>query len=218
MYLRKLPKNKNGKTLLVISKSVREGKRTIKETVEQIGFLEDLTGNGPGQYRDPVAHFKEYAKQLTVEENERKRKVTMTYQADEPIPEGSGNRKNIGYMPLSHLYEILNIPKFMANRQRNLNIEYTLNEVFRLLVFSRILFPESKKKTFENKGIYFEKFDFSLDDIYRSLTLFSKYADAFKVFLHKQICEIWDRNTEVVYYDVTNYYFEIEQQDLLRKK
>lgn len=218
MYLRILPRNQNGKTLLVLSKSIRDGRRTIKQTVEQLGFLEDLTGTGPGQYHDPITHFREYARQRTIEEEQRTRELTITYRADEAIPMKGANRKNIGYMPLSHLYETLGISQFMANRQRNLRIEYSLNQVFRLLVFARILFPDSKRKTHEIKEVFFEKFDFSLDDVYRSLTLLNRYADALKAYLHQQVCKQYDRTTGLVYYDVTNYYFEIEQQDLLRKK
>lgn len=218
MYLRQLPKNKNGKSLLVLSQSVREGQRIVKETVEQLGYLEDLTGTGPGQYVDPIAHFKAYAKKRTLEEKQRKQKVTLTYQANEQIPTDSTNRKSIGYMPLSQIYEKLGISRFMANRQRNLNIEYSLNGVFKLLVFSRLLHPGSKKAAFEKKDRFFEKFDFSLDDVYRGLDLFNRYADDLKVFLHKNVCQVYGRETDLVFYDVTNYYFEIDKQDELRQR
>lgn len=66
--------------------------------------------------------------------------------------------------------------------------------------------------------MFFEKFDFSLDDIYRSLSLFSKHSDALQLWLHERIKSLYNRNTELVYYDVTNYYFEIDEQDDLRKK
>ena len=218
MYLRQLPKNQNGKTLLVLTRSVRDGKRTIKQTVEQLGFLEDLTGTGPGQYKDPIAYFKEYARLKTLEENERKQQVTLTYQANEPIAQSTANRKNIGYLPLSKLYAELEIPQFMANRQRNLNISYNLDSIFRLLVFSRVLFPDSKKQTYEQRARFFERFNFSLDDVYRSLSLFHQYADDLKAFMHKRVCERYNRQTDLVFYDVTNYYFEIEQPDELRKR
>lgn len=218
MYLRQLPKNQSGKTLLVLTQSVREGQRIVKETVEQLGYLEDLTGSESGQYPDPVAHFKAYAKRRTLEEKQGKQKVTLSYQANEPIPAGGGNRKSIGYMLFSQIYEKLGISRFMANRQRNLDIEYSLNSVFKLLVFSRLLLPGSKKAAFENRESFFEKFDFSIDDVYRSLDLLNRYADDLKVFLHKNVGQLYGRETDLVFYDVTNFYFEIEKQDELRKK
>jgi transposase len=88
----------------------------------------------------------------------------------------------------------------------------------KLLVFSRLLYPASKKKTYENRHTFFEKFDFSLDDIYRCLSLFNKHGDALQLWLHERISSQYKRNTDLVYYDVTNYYFEIDEQDDLRKK
>jgi transposase len=88
----------------------------------------------------------------------------------------------------------------------------------KLLVFSRILAPSSKKKAFENRDWYFENFDFTLDDIYRCLTFLSSKRDNLKLHLHRKIKEQYGRSTELVYYDVTNYYFEIDKPDNLRKK
>lgn len=218
MYLRVLPTNKYGKSLMVFSRSVSVGKRTVKETVEQIGFLEELTGNGPGQFADPIAHFKKIAKERTEQEKLAKATAVIKYSVYATIPCEDGLRKNIGYMPLSHLYEQLNLPRFIANRQRNLNVKFSLNTILKHLVFGRTLFPASKKTTFENRERFFEKTNFSLDDVYRSLGLLHRYADDLKVFLHKQVTAQYGRKTDLVYYDVTNYYFEIDQADALRKK
>jgi transposase len=97
-------------------------------------------------------------------------------------------------------------------------MEYNVNSIMKLLVFSRILAPASKKKTFENKDWYFENFDFTLDDIYHCLTFANSKRDNLKLHLHRKIKEQYGRNTELVYYDVTNYYFEIDEPDELRKK
>ncbi|GHV42168.1 hypothetical protein FACS1894187_24280 [Synergistales bacterium] len=80
-----------------------------------------------------------------------------------------------------------------------------MNNIMKLLVFLRILAPLSKKKTFENKDIYFENFDFTLDDVYRCLTFINTKRDALKLHLHRKIKEQYGRETELVYYDVTNY-------------
>ncbi|KUK63097.1 MAG: Transposase IS4 family protein [Desulfotomaculum sp. 46_80] len=127
-------------------------------------------------------------------------------------------RKNFGYAALSKIYHELGIHTFLINRQRNLDIDYSLNNIVKLLVFSRLLNPASKMKTYEEKGSYFENNDFSLDDVYRSLSLINKYKDALQLWIHQRICESYGRNTELVYYDVTNYYFEIDKPDELRKK
>jgi transposase len=86
-----------------------------------------------------------------------------------------------------------------------------------LLVISRLLSPGSKKKTFEGKGRYFERFDFSLADVYRALSHYAKIAKDFQRYLHEQISSKCGRDMKTVYYDVTNFYFEIDEADGLRK-
>jgi transposase len=88
----------------------------------------------------------------------------------------------------------------------------------KLLTFARLLYPASKKKTYENKEVFFEKMDFSLDDVYRCLSFFTKHKDALQLWIHERIKQQYDRNTSLDYYDVTNYYFEVDKQDDLRKK
>lgn len=87
-----------------------------------------------------------------------------------------------------------------------------------MLVFQRILDPGSKKYTFERKDMYFEKYEFSLTDTYRSLSRLASYTNPLLTFLHKSVTKNYGRDTSNVYYDVTNYYFEIEDQDELRRK
>jgi transposase len=88
----------------------------------------------------------------------------------------------------------------------------------KLLIFSRILAPASKKKTYEDRERYFENSDFSLDDVYRCLTQVVTLKDRLQIHLHRQMRLKFKRNTELVYYDVTNYYFEIDKPDEMRKK
>ncbi|MGI6333530.1 MAG: IS1634 family transposase [Saccharofermentanales bacterium] len=214
MYLQKIPEKKSGRTLLTVVRSVWKNGKPSKQMVKRIGYVDEFTH----LYDDPIQHFQDVVKEMTRQEKEAKAKITLTFTAGEALVPDDGQRKNIGYMVLSQLYEQLEIPRFMANRQRNLKIEFSLNAVLKLLVFSRTLFPTSKKQTYEFKDRYFEAFDFSHDDVYRSLSLLNRYADALKVFLHQQVCEKYGRRTDLVFYDVTNYYFEIEEQDDLRRK
>ena len=86
-----------------------------------------------------------------------------------------------------------------------------------LLIISRLLSPGSKKKAFEEKGKYFERFDFSLADMYRALSHFAKITDDCQRYLHEQIAAKYGRDTATIYYDVTNFYFAINEADELRK-
>ena len=92
-------------------------------------------------------------------------------------------------------------------------MEFDLNQIFSLLVFSRILYPTSKKSTYENKSIYFDKFDFSIKDMYRALDYFYKYKENLEILLWKNTKKQYERDTSKTYYDCTNYYFEIKCND-----
>ncbi|HEX6923535.1 MAG TPA: IS1634 family transposase [Bacillales bacterium] len=144
--------------------------------------------------------------------------MTFRVRSDEQIPKEATNRKNLGYAALSRIYHELGIHTFLKNRQRHTNAGYDANNIMKLLVFSRLLHPASKKKTFENREQFFENTDFSLGDIYRCLSFFNKHKDALQLWIHKRIQQQYGRNTNLVYYDVTNYYFEIDEADNLRRK
>ncbi|MCJ7841494.1 IS1634 family transposase, partial [Lederbergia sp. NSJ-179] len=144
--------------------------------------------------------------------------MTFSIPKGERILTDSINRKNLGYAALSKIYHELGIHTFLINRQRHSKNEYDANSIMKLLVFARLLYPSSKKKAYDNKEIFFEKTDFSLDDIYRCLPFLNKHKDALQLWIHERIKEQNGRNTSLVYYDVTNYYFEIDKQDELRRK
>ena len=92
-------------------------------------------------------------------------------------------------------------------------MKYDLNKIFELLIFSRILFPASKNETFNNKDIFFEKFDFSLKDLYRSLDYFNGFRDDILKLIWDNTKDKYNRDTSISYYDTTNYYFEISYND-----
>ena len=92
-------------------------------------------------------------------------------------------------------------------------MKYDLNQIFELLIFSRILFPASKNETFNNKDIFFEKFDFSLKDLYRSLDYFNGFRDDILKLIWDNTKDKYNRDTSISYYDTTNYYFEISYND-----
>lgn len=216
MYLRKATNKKTGRTYLSIVHNYwdKNTKTTRSVTIKSLGYLDELEK----KYENPIEFFTREAKKLEEERLSENANLTFTIAKNELIPSNSVNRKNFGYAAFSKIYHELEIDKFLKNRQRHSKEEFDANAIMKLLVFSRLLYPASKKKTYENKDIFFEKFDFSLDDVYRCLTFFNKHSDALQLWIHERIKSLYDRNTDLVYYDVTNYYFEIDEQDELRKK
>jgi transposase len=215
MYLKKSTASKTGRTQLSIVHGFRdkEGK-TRQKTIQSLGYLDELEK----EYDDPVSHFEQVAKELDRARKEENSTISLSISPQASLPVGTDNRKNFGHVAFSHLYHELELDYFINNRRRYTKAEYNHNAIFKLLVYSRLLQPSSKKKAFENRNLFFDKMDFSLDDLYRSLSFFTKFKDEMLLSLHKRISTLYGRDTSLVYYDVTNYYFEIDKQDDMRRK
>ena len=214
MHLKKI-KNKIGRTHLSIVQSYRtpEGKTRAK-TILSIGYLDELLKT----QNDPITYYTELAKQMTNEQEIEEATVTFTFNRNEIIPVGTVNRKSFGYAAISKLYHQLRIHEFFHNKQRHSSEQYDANAIMKLLVFMRLLDPSSKKQAYENKDYIFERTDFTLDDIYRCLSLFDRHKDTLMIWLHENIRAQYGRDTNLVYYDVTNYYFELDGNEGFESK
>lgn len=191
--------------LLTFTVGYRENGKVKHKNIETIGYLDDLKK----QYDDPISHFKQIAKQRS---NNEINELIIKNLKSKTIDSNSAS-KNLGYVILKKVYNELDISSILKKKQLSLNTQYSLEDIMELLVFSRILYPASKNETYNNKDIFFEKFDFSLKDLYRSL-------DHFETLKDDIIRSIWDntkisynRDTSITYYDTTNYYFEISYND-----
>lgn len=181
--------------------------------VQSLGYLDVLEKT----YEDPIAHFREIAKQMTTEEKAAK-SVTLTIPMDESIPPGTDGRKNFGYAAIMKIHHKLRLHEFLGSKARRQKFEYNTNSIMLLLVIARILSPGSKKHAFDERGRYFERFDFERIDMYRALTHFAKISEDLQRHLNRCISEEYGRDTSIVYFDSTNFYFEIDEQDDLRKR
>ena len=214
MYLKK-SKYKNGRTFLSINESYRDpaSKTNKNRSVMKIGYLDDLAG----KYDDPVAHFKALAAMMT-EENESQNIMTLKIDTATHMDKNEDNVKNLGYIILSKIYHELEIDKYLLSRQRSAKFRYNTNSIMQLLVFARIIYPGSKLFAFNCKEAFFERFDFKLEEVYRSLSFFNEHKEALQLWMHERVLKKYSRDTSLVYYDLTNYYFETDQQDGFRMK
>ncbi len=214
MYLKKTYRKKSGRTYLVIAQKYRNPKTNTStdRTVKSLGYLDELEK----EYDDPIAHFQEVARQMT-EEEKAKKKLTLSINMDEELEPGSDDRKNLGYAAILKIYHQLGLHRFFNNKARSEEFKFNTNSIMLLLVVSRLMSPGSKKKAFEEKERYFERFNFSLVDMYRALSQFSKVARDCQRYLHEKVVDKYGSNTETIYYDVTNFYFEIDKADDMRK-
>ena len=214
MFLRKNTSKASGRTYLSIVHGYKDNNGVSRhKTVQKVGYLDELQK----EYNDPIAHFTAVAKAMDKERLASK-STTITLETDAQLERGAANRKNYGHVVFSKIYHELEIHRFLKNARRHKDFQFNTDAIMRLLIFTRLLYPGSKRASHLNKDMFFDNFDFSLDDVYAALTHFDKISVDLQQHLHENVTSQYGRETDMVYYDVTNYYFDIDKQDDLRKK
>ena len=210
MYLHKM-KKANGDIYLTIREKYYVPKKGSRERiVECPGCISLLKG----KYDDPISFFTQRAKELT-ERKKTEKSASITIDRTEKMSVETNDIKNVGYGILKELYKQLDLDKFWNWKTRNLSIEFSVDQIFRLLVFSRILNPASKKGTYDRQDFFFEDFgDFSLDDVYHALDIICENNEALQKWIYEHSGKICARDLSVSYFDCTNYYFDIGRSDM----
>lgn len=208
MYLKVI--TKKGVSRLYLYESYYKNGKANQRCVESLGRLDELQK----QFVDPVSHFKKIAQERT-DEKKNSRKTIVSIDLSSAMDINEDSLKNVGYSVLKTLYKQLELDKFWKNIRKKTSIQYDLEAVFQLLVFSRILYPGSKMDTFNKKDIYFEKMEgFTLKDIYKALDIFDKYDTRLQKWIYEHSAPICERDMSVSYFDCTNYYFDIGRSDM----
>lgn len=218
MFL-KSTKQKNGRINIAFVEGYRDPvtKKTKHKIIENLGYVDEYLD----LYKDPQAHFREVARIRTqkLKEAESEKEIYLgSVYADELMDENENNLQHMGFLPLSSIYHELKLDHFIINRQRSMAMDYSLNDVMQLLVYTRVLSPGSKMASFQQKDNIARPFNCDLQDVYRALDYFALFRDDLLLHLHEQVRINYKRKTQVVFYDVTNYYFEIDQEDEFRRK
>ena len=183
--------NRNGRVYLYIEKSYRDiNGRPRKKNILTLGYADELKKD----YDDPIAHFREVAQQMTEKENNH---ISLPVDMDEELPEGSIGAKNLGYAIPLKIYHELKLDNFLKSKAQREDFQFNTNSIMILLVISRLLAPGSKKKAFEERDRYFERFQFTLDDTYRVLVYFNRISNELQRFLHESVCGKYGSDTSV---------------------
>jgi len=212
MFLHKT-KKKDGRIYLAIMEGYREGRRTRHRTVESLGYLDELEKT----YDDPIAHFKAICEQRNAAAREQRQAIALEIHPLEKIDKRAASRKNIGSAALLSVYNALGVERTIRNNTRDSKTTFDLNAVLRLLVCERILNPGSKLAAWNNKDGYFFRSEFGQHDVYRALSLLAPLKDKVVSSINRGIDKQGVRDMASVYYDVTNYYFECDPDELRRK-
>lgn len=187
-----------------------ERKATAHRSFKALGYVNELQAKG---IDDPVAFYKsEIEKMNNKRKNEKAEKKAR--QISEETPE-----KYLGYFLLKNINDGLGVKKFLDLLQLNQGYTFSMDSLISSLIYSRAVCPCSKSRTYEHvMPKLFEKYDFSLSQLYSGLEFIgSEYEKIIEIY-NAQIRELFGFNTAHTYFDCTNFYFEIDKEDDLRRK
>ena len=213
MFLHK-SKRPDGRIYLALMKKESVNGVYKNRTVKSLGYLCDLEK----EYPDPINHFKMHCEAQNKKDRQNNQAVNIKIFPNQQISKKNPPmRKNLGSSVLLKIYNSLNIERTIRNATAGKKFDFDLSAVLRLLTCDRILNPSSKLNAFENKDTYFFRTDFELHDTYRALDYLCDIKHKIISAMNRSIAAQGLRGTGSVFYDVTNYYFEIDDTDDLRK-
>ncbi len=199
-------------TIYYIAKSFRNERGiSTKKNMFRLGTFDEIRQRE--KVDDPWSWARQELARRNEEERLGKQMLKIELSPTKRIAEGEQSKYNGGDMMLIPLYNSLGLPQICQSIQEGTRTEYSLNEILEALVVLRILYPCSKKCAFELNRKRIRKTTFALEDVYRALTLLSEHMDDIQAQVWYNSPKVMSRDTRVIYYDCTNYYFEIEDDD-----
>ena len=207
-------KSKNTTLFYIIKDYTKNGKRSTK-IVHKIGNLEEVEQmSGTQDYKE---WLKDYVKKYNDEHSSKKEIITIKKNSSKTIQFNTNASFNIGYLFLKKIYNELKIKDICKEIENKYQFKFDLNEILSYLVFARIIYPSSKLETYKQCQNFIEQPKFKLHDEYRALSYMADNIDFIQEKIFENSKNVIKRNSEIIYYDCTNYFFEIVLDDEFRK-
>ena len=208
-------KSKNSASFYV-QKTIRKPNGSVTTvTIEKLGNLAEVTAKAGG--KDPYVWAQEYVNELNRREYEENKEVLVSYSPSRILKKGEQKLFNCGYLFLQKIYYQMGVDKICRDISSRHSFEYDLNDVLSKLIYTRLLFPSSKLSSNKQARKLIEQPSFELHDIYRALSILSEENDFIQAQLYKNSQKVIERRKDILYYDCTNYFFELEEADSLRR-
>ena len=208
-------KSKNSASFYV-QKTIRKPNGSVTTvTIEKLGNLAEVTAKASG--KDPYVWAQEYVNELNRREYEENKEVLVSYSPSRLLKKGEQKLFNCGYLFLQKIYYQMGVDKICRDISSRHSFEYDLNDVLSKLIYTRLLFPSSKLSSNKQARKLIEQPSFELHDIYRALSILSEENDFIQAQLYKNSQKVIERRKDILYYDCTNYFFELEEADSLRR-
>jgi transposase len=209
-----MSKSANAVSYYVSETVTKDGKKTTA-VIEKLGTDKQIRR----KYKvdDAESWARAYIKELNNAKKTKDNKIMLSFSTDVRIDTGVQCSYNIGYFFLQRLYYQLGLPTVCKNISKNYDFTYDLNSILSRLIYGRILYPSSKLSCFEQSTKLYEQPNFELQHVYRALDVLAKESDSIQAALYKNSKRIIKRKTGVLYYDCTNYFFDIDSDDGLKQ-
>lgn len=203
-------KSVNATSYYVIKDIEKNGKRSTR-VVEKLGTHEELLEKCGDM--DPLDWAKAYIEELNRQEKDGQFEYVAKYSSAKQLSKGQQRKFKGGYLFLQSLYHQLGLRKICQRIEKDYKITYNLSDILNMLVTTRILEPSSKRSSLASAQDYLEKPDAPLHQIYRALEVLAQNNEYLQAELYKNSKKLAKRNDKILYYDCTNYYFEIEDEE-----
>ena len=207
-------RSKNSQSLYVIRSTYKNG-RNSSERVEKLGTYAELLKKLNGQ--DPIAWAKAYIAELNEKEKAGKREINVSFSPAKTMDFNKQVLFNGGYLFLQAIYHLLGLDSITKKIAKKHKFTFDLNAILSNLLYARILFPSSKLAAMQLVKKFLEQPSFELQHVYRALGVIAQENDLIQSELYKNSLLVAQRNTHILYYDCTNFFFEIEQEEGLRQ-
>lgn len=197
-----------------IQQGFRNGKKTTTKNIKRLGKHSELLLITD----DPLEYAKNEVKKMNEEYRSGRSEFVVTMDFNERIPSSdspcsNSTSLNIGYLYLKDIYAKLNLSDFFKSVSSDRKITYDCNKICQFLTYARILDPASKYGTYDKLDTYYEKPQVEYQHMIRFLDILDRNSDKYLKYLFDNSENIVKRDTSVMYYDCTNYFFETEKPD-----
>ena len=208
-------KSKNSESFYISQSYINKDGKSTSKVVRKLGTLEELSKELNADRDGVMKWAKEQAREATLKykDEEKTKLVTIQFHADRKLDYDIQKLFKGGYLFPQYIYYALMLDKTCRKIKLRHKFEYDLNAILSDLIYARILEPASKLSSFRSAKEFLEPPSYELHDIYRALSILSEEMDFIQSEAYKNSFFLGKRNDKILYYDCTNFYFEIEMED-----
>lgn len=210
----KITKTKSDTNYYIIKDVTKNGKRTT-QIYEKLGNVAQISKRANGE--EPLEWVNKYIESLNSNLKQGHENILIKKSTSSLLEKNVQNSFNVGYVFLQKIYNALKLTEICKDISQKYKFEYDLDSILSRLIYTRILEPSSKLSSFEASKKFLEQPNFELQHIYRALEVIAKETQNIEAEVYKNSLNLVKRNTKILYYDCTNYFFETEQPEGIKQ-